>query len=123
MEKIAVVRIRGRYNLKKEFEDTLTLLGLKTKNSCAVIEVTPNNMGMVKKVKDFVTYGEVSDDIVKKLSEKKAPFKQTEKKIVFTLPNPKKGFKSVRLGFKQGGDLGYRGDEINAYLERVIENI
>ena len=78
---------------------------------------------MLRKAKDYITYGEISEEVLKKLLEKKKPQKQTEKKIIFRLPNPKKGFKSIKKGFNQGGDLGYRGDKINELLERIIENI
>ncbi|MGC9310120.1 MAG: uL30 family ribosomal protein [Candidatus Aenigmatarchaeota archaeon] len=123
MTKIAAVRIRGRFNIRGEVEDTLDMLGLKSNNSCIIIEDTPNNMGMIKKVKDYITYGEISEDTLKALLKKKAPSKKTDAKIVFNLPNPKKGFTDIKRGFNQKGDLGYRGDKINEFLGRVVENI
>jgi len=123
MYKIAAIRLRGKFNVRKEIEDTLCLLGLKRKNTCVILEPTKQNLGMLRKAKDYITYGEISEDVLKKLLEKKKPQKQTEKKIIFRLPNPKKGFKSIKKGFNQGGDLGYRGDKINELLERIIENI
>jgi len=123
MQKIAAIRLRGKFNVRKEIEDTLCLLGLKRKNTCVILEPTKQNLGMLRKAKDYITYGEISEEVLKKLLEKKKPQKQTEKKIIFRLPNPKKGFKSIKKGFNQGGDLGYRGDKINELLERIIENI
>ena len=123
MQKIAAIRLRGKFNVRKEIEDTLCLLGLKRKNTCVILEPTKQNLGMLRKAKDYITYGEISEDVLKKLLEKKKPQKQTEKKIIFRLPNPKKGFKSIKKGFNQGGDLGYRGEKINELLKRVIENI
>jgi len=122
MQKIAAIRLRGKFNVRKEIEDTLCLLGLKRKNTCVILEPTKQNLGMLRKAKDYITYGEISEEVLKKLLEKKKPQKQTEKKIIFRLPNPKKGFKSIKKGFNQGGDLG-RGDKINELLERIIENI
>ncbi len=123
MEKIAAIRLRGKWNIRKEIEDTLTLLGVKRKNNCVVLENNKYNLGMLKKAKDYITYGEIKEETLKKLIEKKKPTKQTEKKAIFSLPNPKKGFKSIKKGFNQGGDLGYRGEKINELIERIIENI
>lgn len=123
MQKIAAIRLRGKFNVRKEIEDTLCLLGLKRKNTCVILEPTKQNLGMLRKAKDYITYGEISEEVLRKLLEKKKPQKQTEKKIIFRLPNPRKGFKSIKRGFNQGGDLGYRGEKINELLERIIENI
>jgi large subunit ribosomal protein L30 len=123
MQKIAAIRLRGKFNVRKDIEDTLILLGLKRKNTCVILEPTKQNLGMLKKAKDYITYGEIKEEVLKKLLEKKKPSKQTDKKIIFRLPNPKKGFKSIKKGFKQGGDLGYRGEKINELIERIIENL
>jgi large subunit ribosomal protein L30 len=123
MVKIAAFRIKGQFSTKEEFLQTMDMLGLKRKNACIIIDDTPNNMGMIKKVKDFITYGEISKEVLDKLSKKKEPLVKTEKKLVFNLPNPIGGFKHTKRGYNEGGDLGYRGKEINALLERIIENI
>ena len=88
-----------------------------------VLEGTKDNMGMLVKAKDYITYGEINKEVLEKLTSKKEPKKKTDKKLIFSLPNPVKGFKSIKLGFNQGGDLGYRGDKINELLERIIKNI
>lgn len=41
-------------------------------------------------------------------------------KPLFRLHPPRKGFKSVKNPITRGGDLGYRGEEINALLERMM---
>ncbi|OYT43682.1 MAG: 50S ribosomal protein L30 [Candidatus Aenigmarchaeota archaeon ex4484_56] len=120
---IAAIRLRGKFNVRKEIEDTLGLLGLKRKNTCVVLEDNKYNLGMLKKAKDYITYGEIDEEILGKLLEKKKPIKQTDKKIIFRLPNPKRGFKSIKKGYNQGGDLGYRGKKINELVERIIKNI
>ena len=51
----AVVRIRGRAGIKKDISDTLKMLRLNSVNSCVLCEPNPSIMGMVKKVKDYVT--------------------------------------------------------------------
>ena len=73
MEKIVAVRLRGKWNVRKEVEDTLCLLGLRRKNHCVVLENNKSNLGMLKKVKDYITYGEIKEEILNKLISKKKP--------------------------------------------------
>ncbi len=56
---LAVVRVRGIINVKNDIRDTLTMLGLGRVNHCVLISENPQNMGMVRKVKDYVTYGPI----------------------------------------------------------------
>jgi len=41
-------------------------------------------------------------------------------KPLFRLNPPRKGYKSTKKSFREGGSLGYRGEEINKLLERMI---
>jgi len=142
MSKIAIIRIRGSVNLRKEVKDTFSLLRLYRKNYCVVVEGTPSLMGMVKKVKDYVTYGEIDDAAYKELVEKRGEeYKGREKdsrgkidykkcilvdgkkmKPFFRLNPPKGGFgrKGIKVSFKAKGALGYRGEKINDLLKRMI---
>lgn len=72
MSKLAVVRVRGSINLRKDIKDTLNLLRLYHQNFCIVIENNPSNKGMVMKVKDYVTFGEIDDDTYKELIAKRS---------------------------------------------------
>ncbi|MCK4971120.1 MAG: 50S ribosomal protein L30 [Thermoplasmata archaeon] len=56
---MAVVRVRGIINVKNDIRDTLTMLGLGRVNHCVLIDETPQYMGMVRKVRDYVTYGPI----------------------------------------------------------------
>ncbi len=56
---LAVVRVRGTINVKNDIRDTLTMLGLGRVNHCVLIDETPQYMGMVRKVRDYVTYGPI----------------------------------------------------------------
>lgn len=56
---LAVVRVRGIINVKNDIRDTLTMLGLGRVNHCVLIDETPQYMGMVRKVRDYVTYGPI----------------------------------------------------------------
>lgn len=60
--KLAVILVRGLVNLSRPVKDTLAALNLSHKNHCVVIENTPINVGMIKKVKDYVTWGEIDEN-------------------------------------------------------------
>ncbi len=55
----AIVQIRGTVNTRREIRDTLKMLRLHHINHCVLVPDTPEYLGMVRKVKDFVAYGEV----------------------------------------------------------------
>lgn len=58
----AVIRIRGKIGIKKEIEDTLRMLRLNSVNNCVVVPENPSFKGMIEKVKDYVTYGEIDKE-------------------------------------------------------------
>lgn len=131
MKLLAVIRIRGDINLRKEVSSTLKLLGLKKKHNCVVIPDSKINQGMVRKIKDYVTYGEIDKETLVSLLKSRSNAENPEKtakelmekgtpKIVFRLHPPRGGFKSIKKTFKSKGDLGYRGEEINKLLKRMM---
>lgn len=65
--RIAIIRVRGNANIKKEVEDTFKMLRLYKRNNCVIIPNNPSFLGMLKKVKDFVTWGEVDKETFKQL--------------------------------------------------------
>ena len=69
--KIAIVRIRGKLNIRKEIVDTMNMLKLYKKNSCVVLDINGQNIGMVTKMKDYVTWGEIDQDTFKILLKKR----------------------------------------------------
>jgi len=68
---LAVVRIRGKVNRKKTIEDTMIMLGLKATNNCVVAKESPTVNGMVKKIKDFVTFGPIGEEMLIKILKKR----------------------------------------------------
>lgn len=141
-KKIVVVLVRGLIKLKTPVKDTLKMLRLTRKNHCVVIDNNPINLGMLKKVKDYITWGEISEETFKNLIEKKGQPYQGQKtcskckikynkfftynnkkyKKYFRLNPPRKGFgrKGIKMPFKVGGALGYRGEKINDLVERML---
>lgn len=64
---LAVIRVRGRTGIRKDIEDTLKMLNLTRINHCVLIPDTPAYKGMLQKVKDYVTWGEIDPDVATKL--------------------------------------------------------
>ncbi len=121
--KLAVIQIRGTINAKKEIKDTLKFLNLQRKNACTIVPDTPNYLGMLNKLKDYVTFGEISEDTNKKLVAKRGiKNKEGKLKPFFRLHPPKGGFerKGIKKTFKEGGVLGNRGKEMSKLVERML---
>ncbi len=72
MKKIAVIRLRGEVNIQHDIALTLKMLRLYKKHNCAIISDSPNYIGMINKVKDHVTWGEIDEHTLKLLLEKRA---------------------------------------------------
>ena len=63
----AVIRLRGSVKVRREILDTLKMLRLHRVNHCVLVPKTPDFEGMLRKVKDYVTYGEIKKDTLVKL--------------------------------------------------------
>jgi len=115
MAKLAIVRVRGAIRTAPDVKMTFEKLKLFKKNHCILLEDTPVNKGMVNKIRNFITWGEVNDDIIKLLDKRK-------KKDNIALQPPKGGFerKGTKVAYKAGGALGYRGEKIKDLLERMV---
>lgn len=120
---IAVVLIRGIVTVQKPIKDTLFMLKLFRKNSCTVMEDTAINKGMLNKVKDYVAYGELDNETLRLLAEKRKKQSYSSKSFKsFRLSPPQGGFerKGIKKPFTKGGVLGYRGSKINALIKKMI---
>ncbi|HEY7587985.1 MAG TPA: 50S ribosomal protein L30 [Thermoplasmata archaeon] len=62
----AVVRLRGKGDLRRDVKDTLTMLHLTRQNHCVVVPETPTFQGMLRLVKDYVTWGEIDGEVLAK---------------------------------------------------------
>lgn len=140
----AAVMVRGTVSCEKRFMDTLTMLRLTRINHCVLLPQSKSIDGMLKKVKFYVTWGEVSDGNIEKLVAKwgrlpgrKRLEEKDAKEIaalirkdnslknvkgmlpVFRLGPPDSGYRDTRAAFPKG-ELGYRGEKINGLLERMM---
>lgn len=67
----AVIRIRSGIGAPKVVRDTLNMLRLKTINSCVLLPDKPDVKGMLEKVKDYITYGEIEKETLIHLLKKR----------------------------------------------------
>ncbi len=63
----AIIRIRGDVNVRPEIKYTLELLRLHRVNHCVVAEENEYSRGMIRKVKDYVAWGEISEEMLETL--------------------------------------------------------
>lgn len=142
----AVVRIRGSVGTRKEIEDTLRMLRLKSVNHCVVIPETKEYLGMLEKARNYITWGKIDEETLSKLLKKrgklreenleklgfkdfdelaraiiegKVKLEEVKPRLVFRLSPPKHGYRAIRLPYPRG-DSGNRGDKINELLERMV---
>ena len=139
----AAVRIRGPVGVPKAVEDTLNMLRLTRVNHCAVLPKNPSTEGMLKKARNYITWGEVDKETLermiakrgrlpgdKRLSgkdakeasakiEKSQTMKESGIKLLFRLSPVSGGLKSTKSDYPKG-DLGYRGEKINSLLRKMM---
>ena len=71
MTLIAVIRLRGSAKKPTEINYALQIMGLTRVNHCVLLEDNVYTRGQLKKVKDYVTYGEIDQSTLKTLVEKR----------------------------------------------------
>jgi len=68
---IVIIRIRGRPNMNRKIADTLKMLRLHHVNHASIYPNTPTIQGMLAKVKDYVSYGPLSEVSLERLLTKR----------------------------------------------------
>lgn len=137
---IAIIRIHGRVEIDRKIEDTLRRMKLDRKYSCIVISPNQEQKGMIKKVRDFVAFGDITLETLekviaargktidkskkidaKKVAEavsKNAKYSELNLRNVFRLHPPRKGI-NAKLHFPKGV-LGDNKEKINDLLLRML---
>ena len=151
----AAIRLRSSINAHIEVKDTFRHLRLNKINHCVLIPEGNTYDGMLHKVKDYITWGEVKPDVltnmiikrgrltgnrkfdnkyIKENTKSESMVKYAEAIIsgkevyselkdvqpVFRLHPPIKGHKAIKKAFNQGGDLGYRKEDINNLILKML---
>ena len=146
MKKIIIVRIKGKVDIDKSREDTMSMLLLRKKYACSIYDDKKEIIGMLKKIRNYVMYGIIEKETLKQLIEKRArmqgnvPFKaskETIDKFVAEFFEGKKKFKDLKIksffrlnphrgGFLKSTKLEYpkgvlgNNKEINKLILRML---
>ncbi|MCX8153685.1 MAG: 50S ribosomal protein L30 [Candidatus Bathyarchaeota archaeon] len=68
---LAVVRVRGTISAQREARETLEMLRLSRCNHAILIDDRPSYVGMLKRVQNYVTWGEISKETATLLLKKR----------------------------------------------------
>ena len=137
---ICIIRIKGTVGLERGVVETLSRLRLRKKYSCVIIDPKKEDLGMIKKVANFVAFGKIKKDVFEEVIEKRGQIIDKTKKIdskkiadellkgkkyeelnlkpFFRLHPPRKGIKS-KLHFPRGV-LGDNKEKINDLVLRML---
>ena len=139
---IALIRISGIVNMNIRMEETLSRLRLRRKFACVVIKETPEALGMIKKIRNFVAFGKINEETLvallkargKKLEDSKGKISDPEKiakeimagknletlgvKPFFRLHPARGGIKS-KLHYPRGV-LGDHKEDINKLIMKML---
>jgi len=64
---LLVIRVRGRIGPRKDVKETLKYLRVERTNYATLVDDRPAYRGMLQKAKDWITWGEVSLDVLEEL--------------------------------------------------------
>ena len=141
---VAVIRIAGMVKVRRDVAETLDRLRLRRKYVCVVVDANNKNIvGMLKRVKHYIAFGEIDSKILGKLIKERAESEEGRKhkieinagevvkglmagkkladfklKGFFRLHPPRKGINS-KLQYPKGV-LGDNKKDINKLIERML---
>lgn len=75
MKTLAVIMVRGGININRGIKDTLKMLNLTKVNHCVFVPETKEYKGMLQKVKDYVTWGEIDSDTLTEMIKERGRLK------------------------------------------------
>jgi len=137
----AIIRISGLVEVARTVEATLSRMRLRRKYTLVLLPATPMTSLLLKKVRNFVAYGDIDADTLAALLEKRAQLIDKKKKVdlaevakqlnkkslqdlgikpFFRMHPPRKGI-DARLHFGvRKGVLGDNKDKINDLIRRML---
>lgn len=68
---LVAVRLRGNAGVSKDLRATLNMLRLRRRHNAVVLYSKPDTLGMLRKVKDYITWGEADKTLLKALLAKR----------------------------------------------------
>ncbi len=89
-----VIRVRGRIGPRRDVKETLRYLRVERTNYATLVDDRPSYVGMLQKAKDWITWGEVSLEVLEELLRRRGRLvggrRLTEENVRET------GFNSIR---------------------------
>ena len=138
----AIIRIRGNVNVDPNVKKTFEMLNLNCVNHMSLWKETVENLKMIKKVENYATFGNISNELLQTVLEKKGKSKEGKidiKKVMkelidgktinqarlvncFRLSPPIKGYerKGIKKPYSIGGVLGNRKEKINDLIKKML---
>ena len=141
---IAVIRISGLVEIPKDIQETLFRMRLRKKYTLVLLNEKKENLGMLKKVRNFTAYGKINKETLVELIKKRGKtignkkIKIDAEKIASELLNAKVEKKLSDFGLKlfmglhpprgginsklhyPKGVLGDHEDKINDLIRRML---
>lgn len=137
---ILAIRISGLVKIDRDVEETLYRMRLRRKYVAVLLEDNANNRKLLKRIRNFIAFGNINDNVLEKLIETRGKSidgkKIDAKKIVqeinkkslekaglkpfFRLHPPRKGIESKKHFGVGKGVLGDNKDKINDLVERML---
>lgn len=116
---ICVVRIKGQVGLNKDIKETLYRLKLRRKFAARVFE-NPSavEIGMINRVRNLVSFGEISEETHKKLIEIRGQKDSEGKLKPFFRLHPPKGGANMKFHYPKGV-LG-ENKNMNELVQRML---
>lgn len=78
-KRIAIIRLHGKTGLKKGVKDTLNMLRLYKKHTCVIVQNTKDYVGMLTKVRNYATWGEINEASLYELLDKRGKLARNKK--------------------------------------------
>lgn len=113
---IAAVKVRGSIDANDKARQTMDNLQLEKRNQLVVYEDEDSIRGMFSRAKDYITYGELEEETIEALEEKKGD--EVESGDSFSMTPPSGGFKDTKKQVGQGGSLGKREN-----MDELVQNM
>ena len=139
---IVAILISGLVDLDSGIKGTLERLRLRKKHACVLIKESPETLGMLRKVQQYVAYGTIDNETLKELLAKRgrlAGDKPIDPKNIndeltakiekgdlgkikpfFRLQPAKGGFKKKTSRLYPHGVLGNHGKNISILLRKML---
>lgn len=138
---ILVIRISGQVEITEKIEKTLHDLRLRRKYAAVLLNETPLNLKLLLHLRNYIAYGRISEDNLKKLIKLRGqPLKKETKidadkiagqlgskkldelglKPFFRLHPPRGGIESKNHFGVRKGVLGDNKESINKLVERMF---